>query len=56
MCEMMVINSQKVGDNESYLSEADVKYPKELHDLRNDLPFMCEKTVINKVKKLVIMF
>ena len=31
----------------------DVKYPKKLHDLHNELPFMCEKMKINKVKKLV---
>ena len=37
----------------TYLLEVDVKYPKELHDLHNDLPFMCEKMVINKVEKLV---
>ena len=37
---MMVRNSNcGVG----YLLEVDVKYPRELHDLHNDLPFMCEK-------------
>ena len=36
-----------------YLLEVDVKYPKELHDLHNALPFMCEKMKINKVEKLV---
>ena len=35
------------------LLEVDVKYPNELHDPHNDLPFMCAKIVINKVKKLV---
>ena len=30
-----------------------VKYPKELHDSHNDLPFMCERLKINKVEKLV---
>ena len=30
-------------DNEGYLLGVDVKYPKELHDLRNDLLFMCER-------------
>ena len=40
-------------DSEGYLLEVDVKYPKELHDLHNDLPFMCEKMVINRVEKLV---
>ena len=36
-----------------YLLEVDVKYPKELHDLQNDFPFMCEKMKINGVEKLV---
>ena len=40
-------------ENKDYLLEADVKYPKELHDSHNDLPFMCEKMKINKVEKLV---
>ena len=39
--------------NEGYLLEVDVKYPKELHDDHNDLPFMCEKMEINRVKKLI---
>ena len=36
-----------------YLLEADVSYPKELHDLHNDLPFMCTKMKINGVEKLI---
>ena len=36
-----------------YLLEVDVKYPKELNDLHNNLPFMCEKMKINEVEKLV---
>ena len=39
--------------SKGYLFEVDVKYRKELHDLHNDLPFMCEKLKINKVEKLV---
>ena len=39
--------------DKGYLLEVDVKYPKEVHDLHNDLPFMCEKMEINKVEKLV---
>ena len=39
--------------SKGYLLEVDVKYPKELHDLHNDIPFMCEKMKINKVEKLV---
>ena len=33
--------------------EVDVRYPKELHDYHNDLPFMCAKMRINGVEKLV---
>ena len=36
-----------------YLLEVDVKYPKELHDSHNNLPFMCERMKINGVEKLV---
>ena len=36
-----------------YLLEVDVSYPKELHDLHNDLPFMCTKMKINGVEKLI---
>ena len=35
-----------------YLLEVDVLYPKELHDLHNDVPFMCAKMKINGVEKL----
>ena len=50
--------SEKTGrlakhGSKGYLLEVDVKYPKELHGLHNDLPFMCEKMKINKVEKLV---
>ena len=34
-----------------YLLEVDVKYPRELHDSHNDLPFMCERMKINGVEK-----
>ena len=47
------INFYVECENEGYLLEADVRYPKELHDLHNDLPFMCEKMKINGVEKLV---
>ena len=39
--------------SKGYLLEVDVRYPKELHDLHNDFPFMCEKMKNNKVEKLV---
>ena len=33
--------------SKGYLLEVDVRYPKELHDSHNDLPFMCERMKIN---------
>ena len=36
-----------------YLLEVNVKYPTDLHDSHNDLPFMCERIEINGVEKLV---
>ena len=39
--------------DKGYLLEVDVSYPRELLNLHNDLPFMCEKMRINKVEKLV---
>ena len=36
-----------------YIFEVDVKYPKRLHKLQSDLPFLSERMEINKCKKLV---
>ena len=38
--------------DKGYLLEVDVAYPDQLHDLHNDLPFMCERMEINHVEKL----
>ena len=48
--DMMVRNSNR---GYGYVLEVDVKYLRELHDLHNDLPFMCEKIRVNGVEKLV---
>ena len=39
--------------SKGYILEVDVRYPKELHDSHNDLPFMCERMKINGVEKLI---
>ena len=39
--------------DKGYILEADVHYPRELHDSHNELPFMCERMKINGVEKLV---
>ena len=38
--------------DKGYLLEVNVRYPTELHDSHNDLPFMCERMKINGVEKL----
>ena len=52
------VNSNEISElatrtDKGYLLEADVSYPKELHNPHNDLPFMCEKMEINGVENLV---
>ena len=39
--------------DKGYILEVDVKYPKKLRDLHNDLPFSPERMKIDKCKKLV---
>ena len=41
------------NDRKGYILEVAVKYPKELHDLHSDLPFLPKKMKIDKCKKLV---
>ena len=47
------ISKLATGTDKGYILEVDVSYPKDLHDSHNDLPFMCERTEINGVEKLV---
>ena len=41
------------NNNKGYILEVDVKYPKKLHDLHSDLPFLPERMKTDKCKKLV---
>ena len=41
------------NNNKGYILEVDVKYPKRLHELHSDLPFLSERMKVNKCKKLV---
>ena len=41
------------NDNKGYIFEVDVNYPKRLHKLHSDLPFLSERMEVNKCKKLV---
>ena len=40
-------------DKRGYLLEVDVKYPKELHENHNELPFLVKKMEIGREEKLV---
>ena len=47
------IKNYNENDKKVYIFEVDVKYPKKLHELHSDLPFLPERMEINKCKKLV---
>ena len=47
------IKSYNKESDEGYFLEVDVKYPKKLHELHQDLPYSPERIKIEKVEKLV---
>ena len=47
------IKNYNENDNEGYILEVDVKYPKRLHKLHSDLPFLPERMKIDKCYKPV---
>ena len=50
--EDFIKNYDETNDK-GYILEVDVKYPKRLHKLHSDLPFLSERMEVNKCKKLV---
>ena len=48
-----IVEELVVKKDYGYLLEVDVRYPRNLHNYHNDLPFMCAKMKINGVEKLV---
>ena len=38
--------------DEGYFIEVDVQYPRKLHELHNDLPFLPKRMKIEKIKKI----
>ena len=47
------IKNYNENNDKGYILEVDVKYPKKLHELHSDLPFLSEQMEVNKCKKLV---
>ena len=47
------IQNYDEDSDKGYFLEVDVKYPKKLHDLHSDLPFLPERMEIGKCKKLI---
>ena len=41
------------NNDKGYILEADVKHPKRLYELHNDLPFLSERMEVNKCNKIV---
>ena len=47
------IKNYDENSDKEHILEVDVKYPKNLHKLHSDLPFLPERMKINKRSKLV---
>ena len=47
------IKNYNENDNKGYILEVDVRYPKRLHELHSDLPFLSERMKIDKCNKVV---
>ena len=48
-----VIRNYDENSNKGHIFEVDIEYPKNLHNLHNDLPFLSERMKINKCNKLI---
>ena len=47
------IKNYDEDSNKGYIFEVDVKYPKNLHNLHRDLPYLSKRMKIKKCNKLV---
>ena len=48
-----LIKNYDENSNKRYILDVTIDYPKDLHDLHGDLPFLPERMKINKCNKLV---
>ena len=51
-----MIKDYDEDDKYGALLEVDIEYPKKLHMLHMDLPFLCDRKLINKTSKLITSF
>ena len=51
ICNEVFLKSCDEDSDKGYILELDIKYPKYLHDLHNNLPFLPETMKINKCNK-----
>ena len=47
------IKNYDENNDKGYILEVDVKYPRKLHDIHSDLPFLPKRMKIHKCKKLI---
>ena len=50
------IKNDDEDSDKGYMLEVDAEYPKNLHDLHSDFPFLHERMKVNKFNKLYAIF
>ena len=50
-----LIKDYDENSDKGYILEVDIEYPKNFHKLHSDLPFLPERTEINKVVSLLVL-